>query len=277
MTQQLRQENEDLLKKIEQLQADRCADVEELVYLRWLNACFRYELRNYQLPDGKTVAKELNSTMSPKSEEKAKQLILEYGNSEGIDLIDFDSDRWSSSQTDSSEFDDSSAFNSSATGTSSSKKAVKFLGKLRRLMRGKDGKDHHHDQVSSSDKTEMLQGCSTDSLHSNQTGIDSKPAGSSNRSMPMPASLFRHSLDVGRLRSMNAEDFKEFERARRCSDSGHFNAYKRIILGGEAANDSPPDAMHKSSVVKYAEALSHSHVGKPSHRKTRSVPPLGLY
>ncbi|KAK8546883.1 hypothetical protein V6N13_093922 [Hibiscus sabdariffa] len=46
----LRQENEELTKQIEQLQSNRCADVEELVYLRWINSCLRYELRNYRPP-----------------------------------------------------------------------------------------------------------------------------------------------------------------------------------------------------------------------------------
>ncbi|KAA8540324.1 hypothetical protein F0562_024757 [Nyssa sinensis] len=76
------QENEDLAKEIERLQADRCIDVEELVYLRWINACLRYELRNYQPEPGKTIARDLSKTLNPKSEEKAKQLILEYANRE---------------------------------------------------------------------------------------------------------------------------------------------------------------------------------------------------
>ncbi|MCE3049598.1 hypothetical protein HAX54_045358 [Datura stramonium] len=37
----LRKQNEDLVKEVEQLQADRCSDAEELVYLRWVNACLR--------------------------------------------------------------------------------------------------------------------------------------------------------------------------------------------------------------------------------------------
>ncbi|KAJ6389602.1 hypothetical protein OIU77_027845 [Salix suchowensis] len=62
---QLRQENEDLVKEVERLQADRCTDVEELVYLRWINACLRYELRNLQPPHGKTVARDLSKSLSP--------------------------------------------------------------------------------------------------------------------------------------------------------------------------------------------------------------------
>ncbi|KAJ6394607.1 hypothetical protein OIU77_023755 [Salix suchowensis] len=111
-----RQENSDLAKQVEELQADRCSDVEELVYLRWVNACLRYELRNFQPPDGKTVARDLSKSLSFGSEMKAKQLILEYANSEGmaekgINIMEFEPDHWSSSQasctTDAGELDDS--------------------------------------------------------------------------------------------------------------------------------------------------------------------------
>ncbi|XP_077211840.1 protein CHUP1, chloroplastic-like [Tasmannia lanceolata] len=140
----LRQASDELTKEIERLRMDRCSDAEELVYLRWVNACLRYELRNYQAPPGKAVARDLSKTLSPKSEEKAKQLILEYSNS-GIDensisLMDFDLEYSSSSQastfTEMGEFDDSSVVISSATGNSSSKS--KFLSKLKKLVLGKD-------------------------------------------------------------------------------------------------------------------------------------------
>ncbi|KAL3824413.1 hypothetical protein ACJIZ3_020442 [Penstemon smallii] len=103
-SQRLRQQNENLRKELEQLQADRSTDIEELVYLRWLNACLRYELRNYQPGPDKTIARDLSKTLSPKSEERAKQLILEYANKEdsgdkAINISDFDSGRWSSSQS----------------------------------------------------------------------------------------------------------------------------------------------------------------------------------
>ncbi|WOH10707.1 hypothetical protein DCAR_0730177 [Daucus carota subsp. sativus] len=44
----LKKHNEDLTKEIEQIHENQCNDVEELVYLRWINACLRHELRNYQ-------------------------------------------------------------------------------------------------------------------------------------------------------------------------------------------------------------------------------------
>ncbi|XVF26873.1 hypothetical protein REPUB_Repub14bG0057300 [Reevesia pubescens] len=151
----LRQENEDLMKQIEQLQADRCTDAEELVYLRWINACLQYELRNYQPNPGKTVATDLSKSLSPKSEEKAKKLILEYARTEGMgdrgmNSMDFDCDQWSSSQasygTDTGEVDDSSFQNSSATKTTSSGK-IKFFKNLRRLIWRKDS--HHPEDVDS--------------------------------------------------------------------------------------------------------------------------------
>ncbi|KAM7254594.1 hypothetical protein ACFE04_003974 [Oxalis oulophora] len=151
MGDRLKRDNEGLKKEIEQLQADRCADVEELVYLRWINACLRYELRHHQPPAGKTVARDLSKSLSTESEKKAKQLILEYANPDGtadtgISVMDFDSDRWSSSQnssshvTDSENFDDSSFDNSSSAinKSSGSPRKVKLFNKLRKLIRGKD-------------------------------------------------------------------------------------------------------------------------------------------
>ncbi|KAJ8760408.1 hypothetical protein K2173_015075 [Erythroxylum novogranatense] len=78
----LRHVNEDLLKQVEGLQMYRFSEVEELVYLRWVNACLRYELRDYQAPPGKFSARDLNKSLSPRSQEKAKQLMLEYAGSE---------------------------------------------------------------------------------------------------------------------------------------------------------------------------------------------------
>ncbi|CAH9082123.1 unnamed protein product [Cuscuta epithymum] len=74
----LRHANEDLQKQVERLQMNRFNDVEELVYLRWVNACLRYELRNYQTPTGKVSARDLSRSMSPRSRDIAKQLLLEY-------------------------------------------------------------------------------------------------------------------------------------------------------------------------------------------------------
>ncbi|CAM6065796.1 unnamed protein product, partial [Sphagnum tenellum] len=80
----LRHVNEDLIKQVEGLQSSRFSEVEELVYLRWVNACLRHELRNHQTTLARVSALDLNKSSSPESVEKAKQLMLEYI---GSDLV----------------------------------------------------------------------------------------------------------------------------------------------------------------------------------------------
>ncbi|XP_071686731.1 protein CHUP1, chloroplastic-like [Rutidosis leptorrhynchoides] len=154
----LRQQNEDLTRVIDQLQADRCSDVEELVYLRWINACLRYELRNQQPDPGKTTARDLSKTLSPRSEQKAKQLILEYANKQS--LPELDDDQWSGPQS-SSNLTDSSEPDESLTDYSSHHhhhhqphhSNHKFFGKLMKFLRGKDG----HNRNSSVEQTESVE------------------------------------------------------------------------------------------------------------------------
>ncbi|URE20361.1 protein CHUP1, chloroplastic-like, partial [Musa troglodytarum] len=129
--------NEKLVKDIEQLKTEKSADVEELVYLRWVNACLRYELKNYKR---KAAAKDLNKSSSPESEEKPKLLMLEYADS-GIDektssFVDFDSEHSFSSQTSTEESEDTASELISSTRHGSSTK-MKFIGKLKKLVLGK--------------------------------------------------------------------------------------------------------------------------------------------
>ncbi|XP_047341309.1 protein CHUP1, chloroplastic isoform X2 [Impatiens glandulifera] len=142
---ELKKETDYLKKEVEQLKSDRCADAEELVYLKWINACLRYELRNYQPESAnKTVASNLSITLSPESEEKAKQLILEYADMEetqkhsntcekGINnsLFDFDFDGWSSSSQ--SNRTESSSIDNKTTSSSSSTR-MKVIRKLKKLL-----------------------------------------------------------------------------------------------------------------------------------------------
>lgn len=74
----LRHVNQDLCRQVEGLQMNRFSEVEELVYLRWVNACLRYELRNFKSTPGKVSALDLNKSLSPKSQGMAKQLMLDY-------------------------------------------------------------------------------------------------------------------------------------------------------------------------------------------------------
>jgi len=140
----LRHANADLLKQVEGLQMNRFSEVEEVVYLRWVNACLRYELRNYQVPSGKVTARDLSKDLSPKSQEKAKQLMLEYAGHDSLALhekeyTDNDSKSPSShasTPSESGNFDESS-LDSAATRLTRSKKPS-LIHKLKRWGRSKE-------------------------------------------------------------------------------------------------------------------------------------------
>lgn len=231
----LRSENEELKKEIEQLQGDRCTDLEQLVYLKWINACLRYELRTYQPPAGKTVARDLSTTLSPTSEEKAKQLILEYAHEE--DHTDYD--QWSSSQesmiTDSMFLDDSSVDTLFATDTKKSGKK-KLMHKLMKILHGKDTK---------------------------KRGGSSEPSSSSTgvRSTPRRP----HSMDFQMLlRGEDEEDFKD-----------HMKMLHRKSEGADASNYGEEEGLEsdqnrKKELIKYAEALRKSRSTKKLHKKSVS-------
>ncbi|KAG6671407.1 hypothetical protein I3842_16G002400 [Carya illinoinensis] len=134
----LRHANEDLLKQVEGLQMNRFGEVEELVYLRWVNACLRYELRNHQAPAGKTSARDLNKSLSPKSQEKAKQLMLEYAGSErGQGDTDLESNFSHPSSPGSEDFDGMSIDSSSSRYSSLLKKPT-LIQKLKKWGKSKD-------------------------------------------------------------------------------------------------------------------------------------------
>ncbi|KAH7565348.1 hypothetical protein ACOSP7_020325 [Xanthoceras sorbifolium] len=262
MSESLRQENETLLKEVEQLRADRCAGVEEIVYLKWINACLRYELRNYQAPAGKTVARDLSKTLSPKSEEKAKQLILEYANTDDFgNVMDIDSDQWSSSQassyiTDSEHLEDSSLDTSTAKKNNHSSK-VKFFSKLRRLIRGKDG--NNQSPLLSADKVGFYEDESPQFSSSASAGTNAAAEAQSNRQASLSESSSRHSLDIPRLRSVKEDE----DRIRRSysSDMGSAYGYRKLNMRRHSASDSTPESQHghETDLVKFAEVLKNSH------------------
>ncbi|GAB4850359.1 hypothetical protein Ancab_029661 [Ancistrocladus abbreviatus] len=283
---QIRQENENLAKEVERLQADMCADAEELVYLRWINACLRYELRNYKPPPGKTIARDLSKSLSPRSEEKAKKLILEYAGSQGtgetgISIIDYDSDQWSSSYlTDSP---DSTVDHSSADKTQASSK-TKFLWKLRRLLRGNDDNNHdqhhhHHQSQSSSMPKARSKSCDYLQVSLSKTGCYER---SGEPQSPRNTTPFQNSnspsMEVGRLMNVNGEDRKDMESVQRSSDSGSLYSYKRFVLGRESTNSLPEenqankdsDGSQKSELAKYAEALRDSSRSRRTRRRAAS-------
>lgn len=134
----LRHVNEDLTKQVEGLQMNRFSEVEELVYLRWVNACLRYELRNYQAPSEKISARYLNKTLSPKSRERAKLLMLEYAGSErGQGDTDLETASSAPSSPRSEDLDNVSV-DSSSSRYSFFGKRPNLMQKLKKWGRGKD-------------------------------------------------------------------------------------------------------------------------------------------
>lgn len=133
---EMRHANEDLVRQVEGLQMNRFSEVEELVYLRWVNACLRFELRNYQTPSGKTSARDLNQSLSPRSQEKAKQLMLEYAESERGGDTDMESN-FDNMSVDSEDFDNAS-MDSSMSRISSFSKKPSLMQKLKRWGKTKD-------------------------------------------------------------------------------------------------------------------------------------------
>lgn len=254
----LRRENEALKKEIEQLQTDRCLDIEELVYLRWINACLRYEMRNYQPSTGKTVARDLGKSLSPKSEEKAKQLILEYASTQGtgdmgIHIMDMVSDQWSSSQASffTDECDESSIDNLSTSKTNPSSKKF-FSSKLRRLVKGKD--TNHNKQRRSIDKTGSTE--EGDSLWFSSSILGTSSSSSSRAS----------SLDLSRIGKLKEEIIKDIDGVQRNNNVGSSCGYRKFGSGREGSADSAlgdqheqdSDSTGKSELLKYAEALRSS-------------------
>lgn len=134
----LRHANEDLLKQVEGLQMNRFSEVEELVYLRWVNACLRFELRNYQTPSGKLSARDLSKNLSPKSQARAKQLMLEYAGSErGQGDTDLESNFSHPSSPGSEDFDNVSIDSSTSKYSTLSKKTG-LIQKLKKWGKSKD-------------------------------------------------------------------------------------------------------------------------------------------
>jgi hypothetical protein len=242
----LRSENEELKKEIEQLQGDRCTDLEQLVYLRWINACLRYELRTYKPPPGKTVARDLSTMLSPDSEEKAKQLILEYAHSE--DTTDYD--QWSSSQdessmiTDSMFLDDSSVdtlFATTNTKKSSGKK--KLMHKLMKILHGKDHQE------------ERKKGGGSSEPSSSNTGAHSTPR---------------------RLRQAHSMDFQMCVRGK--EEEEEFKDHIRMLRRKSEAAESSSMCGEEEECLesdqkelnKLADALKKSRSTKKLHKKSVS-------
>uniref|UniRef100_A0A804QQF9 Protein CHUP1, chloroplastic n=1 Tax=Zea mays TaxID=4577 RepID=A0A804QQF9_MAIZE len=134
----LRHTNEDLTKQVEGLQMNRFSEVEELVYLHWVNACLRFKLRDYQTPSWKVSACDLNRTLSLKSQDRAKQLMLEYAGSErGHGDTDLESVSSVPSSPGSEDFDNIS-IDSSSSRYSFIRKRPNLMQKIKKWGRSKN-------------------------------------------------------------------------------------------------------------------------------------------
>ncbi|RWW02315.1 hypothetical protein BHE74_00006660, partial [Ensete ventricosum] len=291
----LRKVNDKLMEDIEQLQTDRCTDVEELVYLRWINACLRYELRNYQPPLGKTVARDLSKCLSPKSVEKAKQLILEYANlgadEKSSDLFEVDSECCSSSQASAGEPEDTPTDASSAIMYSSSNK-LKLLSKLKKLVLGNANQGKRAsaaDRTPSSVNSDTRASASTCSIDDAiaRDSYDSSPsrmiedvaganllAGTEAQAVERQRNkdVFsqinsRHSLDIQRLQRLDLEEAREEEGMLHRRNSGTSCRYKKIsLLEDTMINCSQNNVIgkeetyipKKAELKKFADALRSS-------------------
>ncbi|KAK6153616.1 hypothetical protein DH2020_013255 [Rehmannia glutinosa] len=268
----LRKQNEGLKKEIEQLQADRCRDIEELVYLRWISACLRHELRKYQPGPGKTIARDLSKTLSPKSEEQAKQHILEYANKDGsvekgTDISDFDSGHWSSSQasclTDISELDDLSNDTSSANNKTDQPGKTKVFSKLRRLLRGKCKNQSPKSRLERAVSVDDIAGSYSSVFQADdltKTSRNSSEGSSSRRSFDIQRSYSRGRKSI-------AWESSNCSSTHRTSDDGSSSIHRTIESLTEDDQDwspgiQPQQDAHddvKNELLKYAEALKKSH------------------
>jgi hypothetical protein len=267
----LRQENEKLAKEAEQLQSDRFADVEELVYLKWINACLRHELRNKDTP-WKSVAQDLSKTLSPKSEQKAKQLIMEYANAGAEESysghIEFGSE-CSSSRVSSGDPDEISIDIPSMTKQKNPKKN-KFFSKLQKLVLGK-GKEER--TVSTLERRVSISSCSFDEF----TGRDSHDSYSSfmtETNIPGSRhygdhSFGRHSLDSAKSCPLSSEVGDE-RRDLSGVKSVSFREERPNGFGHNAHPDSVRSIPEDAEIHKFASVLTTSRSGSMSSRSSSS-------
>ncbi|KAL0463847.1 UNVERIFIED_CONTAM: protein CHUP1, chloroplastic [Sesamum latifolium] len=294
-SQRLKQLNEDLTKEMKRVQADRCTDIEELVYLRWVNACLQFELKNQQTATGKTDGKD-SKTVNPKSEEKTKANKDRSGEKAG-DLPETDSEQWSPSQasclTDSGERDDSSVDTAPANKPNHSGKSKAFA-KLRKLLRRKGSPRRFH-----TPNTPLARAASVDDIAGKysryfqsgfaalaDSGTDDLTkttrdscGGSSRRSLDLP-----RSYSPGQKSSITGEI--STNSSRRISDDSASSIFTRINSLTEddsdmcpGVHDAPNDAKtelaklvdaqnSKNELLKYAEALKNARAVSLPRRST---------
>ncbi|XP_043697506.1 protein CHUP1, chloroplastic [Telopea speciosissima] len=123
-------DNDQLLTELEQLQKDRAAEVEELIYLRWINACLRYELFRNQ--------EQQRIHHNDEEEEEGEPLELEFEEDEENKNCGIEYDTDGSSTTVSKHHESCLGITSGSDRPFS--KRHRLLRKLKRWVEGGDQK-----------------------------------------------------------------------------------------------------------------------------------------
>ncbi|XP_049399960.1 uncharacterized protein LOC125864062 [Solanum stenotomum] len=249
-----------------------CSDVDEVAYLKWIIACLRYELRNYQSALGETTARDLSKSLSPESSKKAKQLVVAYAAKEnqgdrGIHVLELDSNQLSSQEPhlmNSGEFDGTSISNSSAHKSDTLNKS-KIFRKLMRLIRGKD---HHHNHSKMAHNTE--ENAARCTYYSSGYCLDMsvvdtgaiRPQSRSRTPSPGSSKQFIefHSFDQASTTNNKGESRNYPTRTRRYSDVGSLDYMSKHLVESpqEKGNNHDQEDVHKAELAKYAEVLKGS-------------------
>lgn len=257
-SQRLRQQNDELMKEAERMQAERWIDVEELVYLRWINACLRYEESNHKTNDGKSISGDAKKMLSPKSEDRLKQIIMESAYKNGsisrrMDITGLDFDQCSSSH--SCLTDDSSIDTNKADKSKHSSKN-KVFSKLKKLLKGKGSSSKNqepHKRFNSIARTVSLDhipdGFSSYSDELTKSSRTTSRA-SSRRSLDLPRSWSRSQKSVSSSSSMRISDVSASLLTRMNSVSE--------VDEHEWPLEPQPSQDAREELFKYAKALKNS-------------------
>lgn len=226
----LRRANEELTKQLEGLQMKRFSEVEELVYLRWVNACLRYELRDNETLGGES-ALNLSKSLSPKSKEKAKQLMLEYAGL-GFGQLETDHESNFSHPTFSSGIED---FDNTSSGSSRSRTSS---------FRWKDPLEAavaHSTETLTTPSEVKFQVSSRNSVNSVATSFQPMSQ-SAEESVKQKYSAYKehHKLTIGRGREKQIKEKAEKERVKNsCYREPEFVRFDQKLMKAEVKNDAP--------------------------------------
>ncbi|KAJ1284048.1 hypothetical protein BS78_03G173700 [Paspalum vaginatum] len=307
-TKYLRESNERLTRQIEQLRNDHCAHVEELVYLKWVNACLRHELRDPTAGEQQDhhagdcaagardlTALQLSKSMSFRSSERAKQLMLRYGHpgldgfgSPGLfspmhESVDGDGDLRSPARRYESERSPyyggttektaptsaSAPAAAPAPGKKTGPRKLKFLGNIKKMLPGgkRSHSAHGHGHAGRDGRKEPAPAPSDEYLEKAMQWLsthDVLDGDHSYESTPLYSSCERTPLS-----SVTTNTTADDSRARGGGHSEH---------GGAARREAEPVMARSKSDAggSYGREASRYHALRPDHPAAGGVEPDGF-